>query len=440
MFKEVNHVSATSIALWNACQKKFFFRYILGEEIPVSGAMKLGTDTHSELEKYLKDGKLPDDAKDHGRIAKKGLSKLEQLGIKPGSVEVEVSLEKVPLLNKLPIPFKGYIDVLDRANRRILDHKTISNNKSALTPDDLKVNVQMIVYAKHLLDNLEDKTAPITITHLYFNTKNKKDAFESSVDLEPAYINEFFDKEIRSVVEQIKTFADQFKQMDFPTSEEDKVNLPIINANQSNCFKNWIKCPFADQCSNYKPYKPAKEEEDLTPFILELLKEHKTTKVIQSPLITKLDKPEGLKEEEMDLINKVANTTSRRSKYIVPGEYVLQVDNMLSGTTKAGRDFVAIEFMVLEYTGENDNEIKSGSMVTHLMLTDQGSTAKNIRDFLCKVLNVSDDKLTKQHVQDAFTVDQRGFSPLRGLKVRCLARDTTTKSGGTFTIINYKTE
>jgi len=429
MFKEVNHVSATSIALWNACQKKFFFRYILGEEIPVSGAMKLGTDTHSELEKYLKEGKTPDDAKDHGRIAKKGLSKLEQLGIKPGGVEVEVSLEKVPLLDKLPIPFKGYIDVLDRANRRILDHKTISNNKSALTPDDLKTNVQMIVYAKHLLDNLEDKESKITITHLYFNTKNKKDAFESSVELEPAYINEFFNKEIRSVVEQIKAFADKFKELEFPDDEIGRAGLPIINANQSNCFTHWMKCPFADQCSSYKPYKPTNDE-DLTPFIVELLKEHKTT------FKTKTKE----KEEDMDLINKVANTTSRRSKYIVPGEYLLQVDNMLSGTTKANRDFVAIEFMVLEYTGENDNEIKSGSMVTHLMLTDQGSTAKNIRDFLCKVLNVSDDKLTKQHVQDAFTVDQRGFSPLRGLKVRCLARDTTTKSGGTFTIINYKTE
>lgn len=409
--------------------------------MPVGKAMQLGTDTHSQLESYLKEGTSPDTEKDHGRIAAKGLRKLNELNIEPLKVEVEVSLEKLPLREPFVIPFKGYIDVLDRDSNHILDHKTISNNRSALSEDELKNNIQMIVYAKHFLDNKEDATE-VRITHLYFNTKNKKEAFEVSTKISREEVEQKW-SDIRAVVIEIKQFSDLMQTLEWEEKEEEAgiasvffrgtdIIFPLntnIESNTNSCNERFMPCAFADICSTYKP-NYTKEED--TSFLKSLIANLNSKANIKEDS-QRESQQENKQMNEDNLINKIASTTSRRSKYISEGEYVLKVDNLLSGLTKAGRQFIAIEFE--DITG---CENTPGTMVTHLMLADQNSTAKNIRDFLCKVLNVSDDKLTEQMIRDAFTPDSRGFSVLRGMKVRCIARDVKTKKGGDYTIINYK--
>ena len=137
----ISHVSATSIKLFRSCLRRWYERYILGKREPTSKAMTRGNEVHRQLEQYLLHGEMPDDSPE-GLIAQAGL---EHLPAPP--YQVELSLEHLPI-EGTPAPFKGFIDMYITGDTpEILDHKTTSNFKYALTAEQLAVDPQLIIYA-----------------------------------------------------------------------------------------------------------------------------------------------------------------------------------------------------------------------------------------------------------------------------------------------------
>lgn len=149
--REFKHVSASQIDTYIQCPRKWWYNKILGIKTPTHPSAALGTKVHAHLERYLTDGTLPPD-EPSGLIARAGLSHLPA----PGTVEVEWDLEKAEIegFNLAGLPVKGFIDCwgIDRdifENPLVNDHKTTSSLQWAKTAQELRTNVQILVYSEY---------------------------------------------------------------------------------------------------------------------------------------------------------------------------------------------------------------------------------------------------------------------------------------------------
>jgi hypothetical protein len=132
------------------CPRKWGWRYIDGIKSPQSDGQKVGSGTHSELEDWLAHGAVPDENKVvptskglryPGKIAMAGLPLIPA----PGTCEVE---RKFWLEIEPGVVIYGLIDFLAQIPVPIVgDHKTTTDFKWALSPDDLLTDEQNTIYA-----------------------------------------------------------------------------------------------------------------------------------------------------------------------------------------------------------------------------------------------------------------------------------------------------
>lgn len=197
----IKHISASSITLFQECERKWYHRYILGHKGETSDAMLRGTKVHSYLEDYLLKGEHPDSTTVEGQIALTGLIHLP----KPSVTNiVEISLEQLPLREPLEVPFKGFIDLLledDDGTPIILDHKTTSGTRYMKSEEELRTNTQLIIYAKHVLDNAQEKQEAI-LRHVYYVTRKPYKSVVCEVRVTRDHVEQEFAK-IKKVVNQM---------------------------------------------------------------------------------------------------------------------------------------------------------------------------------------------------------------------------------------------
>jgi len=132
-----------------------------------------------------------------------------------------------------------------------------------------------------------------------------------------------------------------------------------------------------------------------------------------------------------------ATQARRQSEYITaPGRYLLEIKDFVEGENRKGREFVAAEFIVID---AEDTDSPKGSERTWLTMTDTDTAAKNIRGFICNVLDIPDSALTDEMIDRAFEKDEdTGRSHLAGIKVYCNARVITTRKGNPFTLCDFR--
>lgn len=138
-------------------------------------------------------------------------------------------------------------------------------------------------------------------------------------------------------------------------------------------------------------------------------------------------------------VENVKSATARRqSTYISdPGRYLFQVKDLVMGKNRKGRDFIAVEFIVLDSDDKSNHP--RGAERTWLMMLDADTAAKNFRGFLCNALDITDSSLTANMIDRAFARDENtNRSCLAGIKVVALARNTKTKAGNDFTLIDWR--
>ena len=175
----LSHVSASSIELYRSCPRKWYYTYLLGRRGKATEAMLRGTKVHELLEEYLLNGTVPSGRSQVAKIATPGIELLPSR--KPNTQHIEAPLTDFVIPN-LPVPFKGFIDLLDLTDGvHILDHKTTSSLvKWTKTEDELAVNTQLIIYARHVLEHYPD-AEEARLTHVYYQTKTPYGAKRVSV-------------------------------------------------------------------------------------------------------------------------------------------------------------------------------------------------------------------------------------------------------------------
>lgn len=149
---EVVH-SASQLELFKLCPRRHFYKYILKRPDPSGDAADAGTQVHALIENCLRDGIVPEESLvwigpnegyvyEIGKIALAMLKNLPPPGTVP-DVEIALALEVDGL------KYRGRVDARRRENYLIVtDQKTTSNIRYAKSEEDLKEDIQAILYAK----------------------------------------------------------------------------------------------------------------------------------------------------------------------------------------------------------------------------------------------------------------------------------------------------
>lgn len=227
--KELTHVSASSITLFSDCETRWYHRYLRGFKTKQTDAMARGSKVHEHLEKYLETGTKPDTETVTGKIAASGLEHLPEVN---ETTNVEISLADFEVPN-LPIAFKGYIDLLDTKDEiHILDHKTTSAWKWTKSEEELRSNMQLIIYARHVLEH-HPEAQEVRLTHVYYLTRPPHTSKRVSVVVPRQHVYDEFDKILVTVN----------KMLDVAENSIDHAEK-----NKSFCYSYGKQCPHYNDC------------------------------------------------------------------------------------------------------------------------------------------------------------------------------------------------
>lgn len=164
------HVSASQITTFRDCPRKWYLNKIVGLVSPGSSATELGSQVHAALESYLRrESDVIGTEDEIGEIARTGAEYLPERG---DHLEIELSLEENMPLRDAPVLVKGFVDLIDHNNNEIIDHKTSGNKRYTKTQRELKVNVQLMMYAEAYFQRFPDKDK-VTLTHIYYGTRSR---------------------------------------------------------------------------------------------------------------------------------------------------------------------------------------------------------------------------------------------------------------------------
>jgi RecB family exonuclease len=238
----IKHVSASSITLFKeGCQRKWYYRYIVGTPSETSEAMTLGSKVHEALEQYLLKGEKPTQTTLEGKIAAKGLHLLPP---RNEEMRVEISLKELPIPD-LPIPFKGFIDLLEmEGTPHVLDHKTTSNLKWAKTEQDLSKNIQLIIYARHVLEHSDSDD--IRLTHIYYVTRHPHNTKEVSVVVSREHVYAEFEKILETVHEMLAAA---------------QLPMDAVPKQKGHCYAYGKRCPHYNECYQTTASRPMSDKQ-----------------------------------------------------------------------------------------------------------------------------------------------------------------------------------
>lgn len=185
------YFSASSLKAYLECPRKAVMEAI-GLKRPYAEALQRGHELHLALENYLK-GRTPTIEDDLARYALPWLPEPSkrgvwvELGIGAPSDDAEryaATEHWTGLEDKIEgVPMRGIVDLvrIDRGVLEVWDHKTCSSFYWAETEDSLSSNLQLNLYADHLIRWL-DYTGPVTLAHLQY-LKPKGSAVPSAADV-----------------------------------------------------------------------------------------------------------------------------------------------------------------------------------------------------------------------------------------------------------------
>jgi RecB family exonuclease len=164
-----DYFSASQLENFNDCPRKWAWRYLEGIDAPSNQYAVFGLAVHGQIERYLKTGTPFDLTTDEGEAAMAGIHYLPQPGTEGMTVEGQFVLTgwghkflgyKDVQVNRIvgsgPLPGRAPItDQIDPNKGKmiplVIDHKTTGNFKWAKTADELKKNIQAVVYATHAM-------------------------------------------------------------------------------------------------------------------------------------------------------------------------------------------------------------------------------------------------------------------------------------------------
>lgn len=236
-------LSASQIATWTDCERKWGHRYLDGKKEPPSPAAALGTAGHSVLEKYLKFAEMPNTL--HavhigGKEHFPGQMVVNMLPILPVPPRPESNVEHSFTLELPSARFRGFIDNLEPPPFQpwptVFDHKSTSNLRYAKTPDDLLTDAQGMLYAKYALDYFDPYgTGKVELRWNYFLTK-------SPHKVRPVWLTTH-KGHVETQIERIDVIASQMIR-----AHREGLKAKDMRPNPSSCPK-YGGCPHKSYCT-----------------------------------------------------------------------------------------------------------------------------------------------------------------------------------------------
>lgn len=233
----VKHVSASQITTFRDCPRKWYLNKIVGLQSPSTSATELGSQVHATLEAYLR-GET-DVIGTEDEIAEIAQSGAEHLPNRGEHLEIELSLEEHMPLRDAPVLVKGFVDLIDHSNDEIIDHKTSSNKRYTKSQRELKINVQLMMYAEAYFQRHPDKEK-VTLTHIYYGTKTR---WSKRVSVTVSR------EHVRQQWEQIKATIEDMMHASCAGNASD------VYAEYDSCGK-YGGCPFRGACFNAQNHTP----------------------------------------------------------------------------------------------------------------------------------------------------------------------------------------
>jgi hypothetical protein len=238
--------SPSAIDNYIDCARKWAWRRIAGHESPSSASADLGKRTHTVLEAYLGEGKMPDRIADPdaARVASSGLHLLprpKQEGMQlerhfrfksSNTGHVYHGFKDVQIMPGSPVEALG----LDGSAPIIIDHKTTSSIDSwAKKEDDLFYDAQAVLYGLDSMARFASDAADLSWN--YLQTKNARNglARPTTTRLHAPHALEVFSA-IEDVVTEAASILDRGLQ---------PLDLP---PNTSAC-KKYGGCPYEHLCN-----------------------------------------------------------------------------------------------------------------------------------------------------------------------------------------------
>jgi hypothetical protein len=230
-----SHLSASQITLFkDGCSRRWYEIYVNGNKEPSSASQEKGQAVHALLEDYILHEKLPPTDTEEGMIANSGIALLQTC--KQAQIYVEQSLDEYPTLID-GVKFKGFIDCLIIHDDfiEILDHKTTSAKKYMKTEFELAQNVQLTIYALHVMQKYPHIDR-FRLSHVYYLTKAPYKAHKVFVDITKQEIQSFFDDHVKdSCLSMVKAYEQSIEDMP---------------KNNDYCFSYGQRCPFYSSCKD----------------------------------------------------------------------------------------------------------------------------------------------------------------------------------------------
>ena len=129
------------------------------------------------------------------------------------------------------------------------------------------------------------------------------------------------------------------------------------------------------------------------------------------------------------------------ANYVRPSHFLARIDACKTGETRKGDGFMVIEMTVIEDLAPNEFDQgtyghRAGESVSHMMMAKHASFLGNVKAFIKAVLQMDEDAIEPAHAEAICADDQ----PLQHTIIEVVARETETRAGNPFTVVNYKGE
>jgi hypothetical protein len=151
-------ISPTKVKDYASCPRRWFCNYILDLKPPPTAKMARGTEVHEKLENFYLKGLLPEDPK-----------LLKVLELSPPREEGVQSETWLPIELPGNILVRQKADIIDLRNPlhpKVYDFKTMGNFNYALTPEQLREDIQLVSYAYAVASIFAPDAMRITVAHI----------------------------------------------------------------------------------------------------------------------------------------------------------------------------------------------------------------------------------------------------------------------------------
>jgi len=164
------NISPTQLVKYRQCARKIGYEYVEGIKAPSTPKQEFGREVHKHLERWLRDGVLPDKSP-AGLVAKQGIGRWlpppgpELLVEHTWSIPLECGVVLSGIADCVQPPRGGELPL-------VIDHKSTSGLKWALTPEQLKTDVQSLLYATWA--GLEFGARVVEVRWIYYSASNPR--------------------------------------------------------------------------------------------------------------------------------------------------------------------------------------------------------------------------------------------------------------------------